>query len=310
MEPTSEQELKQLLDEGRITEEEYKELLEAIRQKETVQKPVDVPQQPTDPKPRTGYGKAALILMIAGVLMPIAALAAHFVIMYAGVRLGMFLFLPFLLLGIFCLFLAFIFGIIGWKTAGGKIAAIGVPCLGLLIVPGLLLLSLFSVRASHQVAIEDQFGTENLVTHKNYPMDTLEGLISQDMAVIDEDVFVNGGGSLRIVSDSPEKRTVRLYESAPWDIEGGLLTYQAKMKSLNLKGRAYLEMWCEIPGKGEFFSRGLEQPISGTTDWTMTKIPFRLEPGQKPSNIKLNLVTEGTGTIWIDDIVLSSSPLN
>jgi hypothetical protein len=305
MEPTSEQELKQLLDEGRITEEEYKELLEAIRQKETVQKPVDVPQQPTDPKPRTGYGKAALILMIAGVLMPIAALAAHFVIMYAGVRLGMFLFLPFLLLGIFCLFLAFIFGIIGWKTAGGKIAAIGVPCLGLLIVPGLLLLSL-----SHQVAIEDQFGTENLVTHKNYPMDTLEGLISQDMAVIDEDVFVNGGGSLRIVSDSPEKRTVRLYESAPWDIEGGLLTYQAKMKSLNLKGRAYLEMWCEIPGKGEFFSRGLEQPISGTTDWTMTKIPFRLEPGQKPSNIKLNLVTEGTGTIWIDDIVLSSSPLN
>jgi hypothetical protein len=37
MEPTSEQELKQLLDEGRITEEDYKELLEAIRQKETVQ---------------------------------------------------------------------------------------------------------------------------------------------------------------------------------------------------------------------------------------------------------------------------------
>jgi hypothetical protein len=217
---------------------------------------------------------------------------------------------PFFLLGGLCGLLAFIFGIIGWKTAGGKIAAIGVPCLGLLIVPGLLLLSLFSVRVSHQVAIEDQFGTENLVTHKNYPMDTLEGLISQDMAVIDEDVFVNGGGSLRIVSDSPEKRTVRLYESAPWDIEGGLLTYQAKMKSLHLKGRAYLEMWCEIPGKGEFFSRGLEQPISGTTDWTMTQIPFRLEPGKKPSNIKLNLVIEGPGTVWIDDIVLSSDPLN
>jgi magnesium-transporting ATPase (P-type) len=34
MEPTSEQELKQLLDEGKITAEEYQELLQAIRKKE------------------------------------------------------------------------------------------------------------------------------------------------------------------------------------------------------------------------------------------------------------------------------------
>ena len=33
MEPTSEQELKQLLDEGEITEEEYQELLEAIHKR-------------------------------------------------------------------------------------------------------------------------------------------------------------------------------------------------------------------------------------------------------------------------------------
>ena len=37
MEPTSEQELKQLLEEGKITEQEYQELLKALRQKETTQ---------------------------------------------------------------------------------------------------------------------------------------------------------------------------------------------------------------------------------------------------------------------------------
>jgi hypothetical protein len=79
MEPTSEQELKQLLEEGKITEQEYQELLEAIRQKETVQKPLDVPQKPTEPKPRTGYGKAALILMIIGLLSPLVPLIYHLI---------------------------------------------------------------------------------------------------------------------------------------------------------------------------------------------------------------------------------------
>ena len=61
METTSKQELKQLLDEGRITEQEHGELSEAIRQKETMKKPVE---KQNEPKPRTGFGKAALIFFI------------------------------------------------------------------------------------------------------------------------------------------------------------------------------------------------------------------------------------------------------
>ena len=320
---SSEQELKQLLEEGRITEEEYQELLEAIRKQETMQKPLEVLSEPVGSKTRTGYGKTALMLMIIGAVIPIAFLAVHFAIgIFAGARLAMFLFVPFILVGIVFEFLAFIFGIIGWKSPQGKIAAIGVPCMGLVIIPGFLVLFLFNVRtAAHRAAEEEALAlayeqaaitevrARHLENHKTFPMDTLEGLISQDMAEIDEDIYVNGGGSLKIVSDSSEKRTIRLYEIPPWDLEGSILNYQAKLKSLNLKGKAYLEMWCDIPGKGKFFSRGLEQPISGTTDWTKTNIPFRLEPDQKPANIKLNLVVEGPGTIWIDDITLSSNPL-
>ena len=74
-------------------------------------------------------------------------------------------------------------------------------------------------------------------------------------------------------------------------------------------GKAYLEMWCDIPGKGEFFSRSIERPVT-ETNWTTVQTPFRLEAGQMPANVKLNLAIEGVGTVWIDDIKLLSSPLN
>jgi hypothetical protein len=60
---------------------------------------------------------------------------------------------------------------------------------------------------------------------------------------------------------------------------------------------------------GEFFSRGLHSPLSGSVDWTTQEIPFLLQPGQKPELIKLNLVVNGTGTVWIDDIHLLKGPL-
>ncbi len=31
--------------------------------------------------------------------------------------------------------------------------------------------------------------------------------------------------------------------------------------------RPFVEMWVRIPGKGEFFSRGLDRPITGTMSW-------------------------------------------
>ena len=34
-----------------------------------------------------------------------------------------------------------------------------------------------------------------------------------------------------------------------------------------LVGRAYLEMWVRVPGRGEFFGRGTDQTVEGTTGW-------------------------------------------
>jgi hypothetical protein len=68
-------------------------------------------------------------------------------------------------------------------------------------------------------------------------------------------------------------------------------------------------MWSRFPGKGEFFSRGLETPLTGTTTWTSEETPFFLKKGENPDNVKLNLVINGKGMAWIDDIRLLKSPL-
>jgi uncharacterized protein (TIGR03067 family) len=102
--------------------------------------------------------------------------------------------------------------------------------------------------------------------------------------------------------DAQGARTVRLFEVPDPGIENGVLTYRARMKSDKLQGKAYLEMWCRLPGKGEFFSKGLLSPVTGTTDWASYETPFFLKRGERPDLLKLNVVLEGKGTLWIKDV--------
>jgi len=52
-----------------------------------------------------------------------------------------------------------------------------------------------------------------------------------------------------------------------------------------------------------------QTPLTGTTDWTTEETPFFLRKGENPDNVKLNLVINGKGTAWIDDIRLLKGPL-
>lgn len=142
---------------------------------------------------------------------------------------------------------------------------------------------------------------------KRFPLDSLDGIITQSGAELDKDVSSDGSGSLRISATGPA--TVRLFEVTDMDVEDARLTYQARLRSANLEGQAYLEMWCHFPGKGEFFSRGLQNPVSGTMSWITAETPFFLKKGEKPDIVKLNLVVDGKGTVWIDDVRLLKGPL-
>ena len=59
---------------------------------------------------------------------------------------------------------------------------------------------------------------------------------------------------------------MRLFETADIDIEEVRLIYRLRLRTENLEGQTYLEMWCSFRGKGELFSRALQSPLSGSQD--------------------------------------------
>lgn len=140
-----------------------------------------------------------------------------------------------------------------------------------------------------------------------FPVDDMEGLITRSGVEIDKEITSDGNGSLRITATEPV--TVKLYESGDIAIEKTQLIYRARLRTEDVAGQVYLEMWCSFPGKGEFFSRALQSPLSGTNEWSSQETPFFLQKGENPDNVKMNLVINGKGTVWIDDIKLLISPL-
>jgi len=126
-------------------------------------------------------------------------------------------------------------------------------------------------------------------------------------APIDRSTVHADDGAWRIQAGEP--MTLRLYEVADPGAGQCQLTYRARMKGAGVAKRAYLEMWCRFPGRGEFFSKGLYQPLRGTSGWASYETPFYLKAGQRADLVKLNLVLEGPGTVWLADIELLRTPL-
>ncbi len=144
---------------------------------------------------------------------------------------------------------------------------------------------------------------------RRFPLDSLDGIITQSGAEleIDRSTSSDGKGSLKIVVSEPT--VIRLFETGDIDTENARLFYEAKIRTKGVGGPVYLEMWCHFPGLGEFFSRNPQSAVTGTTNWTSMETVFFLKKGERPDNVKLNLVIGGKGTVWIDDIRLRKGPL-
>ena len=136
---------------------------------------------------------------------------------------------------------------------------------------------------------------------------SIDRIILQSIAELDSADSGDGLGSIKIKTAEPT--VVRLFETGDIDIENARLIYQAKVKTEGIEGKVFLEMWVHISSKGEFFSRGLQNQLTGTMNWTTVETPFFLKKGENPDNVKLNLVIEGKGTAWIDDVRLLRAPL-
>ena len=121
----------------------------------------------------------------------------------------------------------------------------------------------------------------------------------------DSQVKTEGKGSIKITTIGPA--TICLGEVTDLNVENAKLVYKAKVKS-ELNGLAFLEMWVHVGG-GTYFSKGLQDPVKGMSDWKSIQTPFLLKKGQKPDKVTLSIVINGSGTVWVDDVVLSKEPL-
>lgn len=142
---------------------------------------------------------------------------------------------------------------------------------------------------------------------KYFPMNSAPELVTAQGGELDRKISSDGQGAVRF--EATENSSFRLIEIDDISIENCILTYQARIKADNLKGRAYLEMWCSFDDLGDYYSRDLSTPIIISTDWVTEQTQFILKEGQKPSRVFLHVVVEGSGTVWVDDIHLTTRPV-
>jgi hypothetical protein len=121
----------------------------------------------------------------------------------------------------------------------------------------------------------------------------------------DASVKTEGKASVKIMTAWPT--IVCLGEVTGLAVEDAKLVFKAKVKTA-LEGDAFLEMWVHVGG-GQYFSKGMNDPAKGKSDWKTIQTPFMFQKGQKPDKVTLNIVINGKGTVWVDDIVLSKEPL-
>jgi hypothetical protein len=130
---------------------------------------------------------------------------------------------------------------------------------------------------------------------------SLATTVSTDLTIKQE-----GNGSIKITTAWPT--TICLGEVLDLNVENAQIIYRAKVKSEKLEGTAFLEMWCHVGG-GQYFSRGMNSVVAGTMDWKTLQTPFFLQPGQRAKKATLNIVINGKGTVWVDDVYLLKEPL-
>ncbi len=138
---------------------------------------------------------------------------------------------------------------------------------------------------------------------KHLAMNNISEVITLEGVEVERQDSFDGKGSIMITTDKP--RVIEISRIDSLSISNKKIIYKAGLKSRNLMGNAYLEMWVVVPGKGEFFSRGLNDLLTGSTNWHYKEIPFFVDKESTVTSIRLNLVINGKGTVWIDDITVS-----
>jgi hypothetical protein len=136
-----------------------------------------------------------------------------------------------------------------------------------------------------------------------FPCNSMDKVVSTDLVSFDPSFSADGKGSLKVTVDRPT--TVRLFEVAAPGATDAKYIYKAKVNLKDCLGDAYLQMVIHFPNGGEV---NAYQNTTGQGPWVPMETFGIVGQGQKPDVVKLNLVIQGTGSVWVDDVHLVQAP--
>lgn len=134
------------------------------------------------------------------------------------------------------------------------------------------------------------------------PISSLEGVVTDPgrSIFLDETTTWDGNGALRLHAHGPSE--VILYQVEGIDVDGAVLTYQARVRTRDAVGKVYLELVCAIADGPTVGADAAAEALTGTGEWALQRAHLRLDPGERPERVYLNVVVEGSGHVWVDDI--------
>jgi hypothetical protein len=134
-------------------------------------------------------------------------------------------------------------------------------------------------------------------------LSSVGAIITRTGVTLDTAVSPDRKGVIRLDSTGPT--TIQLAEVRPEDVENVTLVYRGHLRTQALRGHAYLEMQCSVRGVGELPSKLSGSSVTGTTDWVSQQTEFFVQKGRQVKMIKLNVVVDGPGIVWVGPILLA-----
>ncbi|GAB4272993.1 MAG: hypothetical protein Kow0029_12180 [Candidatus Rifleibacteriota bacterium] len=124
---------------------------------------------------------------------------------------------------------------------------------------------------------------------------------------LDSECKVEGNNSIKITAVTPCRVTIHKIDGMGRD-NFNLKTYLMIKTELE-EGTVILETLVKVKG-GIYFSRALDQKVCGSSDWKQIYTNFRFKKDESPDEVLVNLIIEGRGIVWADELkFVSENPV-
>ena len=92
-------------------------------------------------------------------------------------------------------------------------------------------------------------------------------------------------------------------------VVGPAYLVRGRVRTEDVTGIGFLEMWSDLGAQGRYFSRtlgsaGPMRNLEGTQDWRAFALPFMLGDAPTPSALELNVVLPGSGKVFLEGLEL------